>query len=105
MCTPEAEILPGAAAQGVLPQDTVTNTVTVFDTSTPAVATPAPQAKDFPTLWLSESSDLLPSFGLSSSSSSSSSPTVPRGTAEDSSYGLLGRAEQPRRKGFCCQRC
>ena len=43
MCTPEAEILqPEAAAQGVLPQDTVTNTVAGFDTSTPAVATPAP---------------------------------------------------------------
>ena len=41
MCTPEAEILqPGAAAQGVLPQDTMTNTVAGFDTSTPAVATP-----------------------------------------------------------------
>ena len=68
MCTPEAEILqPGAAAQGVLPQDTVTNTVAGFDTSTPAVAMPAPvvgqpepQAKDFLTLRLSESSDLLP---------------------------------------------
>ena len=93
MCTPEAEILqPEAAAQGVLPQDTVTHTVAGFDTSTPAVATPAtvvgqpqPQAKDFPTLRLSESSDLLPSFGLSSSSSSSSSPMLPWGTAEDSS--------------------
>ena len=90
MCTPEAEIL--QPAQGVLPQDTVTNTVAGFDKSTPAVATPAPvvgqlepQAKDFPTLRLSESSDLLPSFGLSSSSSSSSSPTLPWGTAEDSS--------------------
>ena len=58
MCTPEAEILHlGAAAQGVLPQDTVINTVAGFDTSTPAVATPVPvvgqpesQAKDFPTL-------------------------------------------------------
>ena len=90
MCTLKAEILqPGAAAQGVLPQDTVTNTVAGFDTSTPAVAMPAPvagqpepQAKDFLTLRLSESSDLLPSFGLSSSSSS---PTLPWGTAEDSS--------------------
>ena len=92
MCTPEGEILhPAAAAHGVLPQDTVTNTVAGFDTSTPAVATPAPvvgqpepQAKNFPTLRLSESSDLLPSFRLSSSSSSSSSPTLPWGTAEDS---------------------
>ena len=85
MCTPEAEILqPGAAVQGVLPQDTVTNTVAGFDTSTPAVATPAPepQAKDFLTLRLLESSDLLPSFGLSSSASS---PTLPWGTGEESS--------------------
>ena len=60
MCTPEPGILqPGAAAQGVLPPETVTNTAAGFDTSTPAVATPAPvvgqpepQAKDFPTLWL-----------------------------------------------------
>ena len=35
MCPPEAEILqPGAAAQGVLPQYAVTNTVAGFDTST-----------------------------------------------------------------------
>ena len=54
-----------------------------------AVATPAPvvgqpelKAKEFPTLRLPESPDLLPSFGLSSSSSS---PTLPWGTAEDSS--------------------
>ena len=66
--------------------------MTGFDTSKPLIATPAivvgqqiPQVKDFPTLNLSESSELLPSFGLSSSSSSSSSPTLPWGTAEDSS--------------------
>ena len=65
--------------------------MTGFDTSTPLVATPAilvgqktPQVEDFPTLDLSESSELLPSFGLSTSSSSSSSPTLPWGTAEDS---------------------
>ena len=46
------------------------------------VGQPDPHAKDFPTLQLSESSDLLPSFRLSSSSSS---PTLPWGTAEDSS--------------------
>ena len=93
MCIPEPEILqPMAATQGALPPDTVNKTVAGFDTSTPAVVTPAtvlgkpdPQAKDFPTLRLSESSDLLPSFGLLSSSSSSSSPTLPWGTAEDSS--------------------
>ena len=84
MCTPEAEILQlGAAAQGVLPQDTVTNTVAGFDTSTPDFAGQRlSKAKDFPTLRLSESSDLLPSFGMSSLSSS---PTLPWGTAEDSS--------------------
>ena len=63
--------------------------MTAVDTSTPFVATPAPvveqpgmQAKKFPTLRLSESPNLLPSLGLSSSSSS---PTLPWGTAEDSS--------------------
>ena len=93
VCIPEIDILqPNAATPGALPPDTVNKTVAGFDTSTPAVATPAtvvgktePQAKDFPTLRLSESSDLFPSFGLSSSSSSSSSPTLPWGTAEDSS--------------------
>ena len=64
------------------------NTVAAFDSSTPAVATPAPvvgqpepKAKDFPTLRLPESPDLLPSFGLSSSSSS---PTLLWGIVEDS---------------------
>ena len=39
MCTPGTEVLqPGAAAQGVLLPGTVANTVTAFDTSTPAVA-------------------------------------------------------------------
>ena len=86
MCIPEPE---PRAAQGALPPDTVNKTVAGFDTSTPAIATPAtvvgqpdPQANDFPTFRLSESSDLLPSFGLSSSSSS---PALPWGTAEDSS--------------------
>ena len=89
VCIPEPEIVqPMAVTQGALPPDTVNKTVASFDTSTQAVATPAtvvgkpdPQSKDFPTLRLSESSDLLPSFGLSSSSSSSSLPTA----AEDSS--------------------
>ena len=141
ICIPEPEIFqPKAATQWALLPDTVNKTVEGFDTSTPDVATPAtvvgkpdPQAKDFPTLRLSESSDLLPSFGLSSSSSS---PMLPWGTAEDlspsfspnrvreglsqnvsgegslsnvsplsPSYGLLGRAEQPHLKGFCYQRC
>ena len=93
VCIPEPGILqPWAASHGALPPDTVNKTVAGFDASTPAVAMPAtvvgqpdPQAKDFPTLHLSESSDLLPLFGLSASSSSSSSPTLPWGTAEDSS--------------------
>ena len=93
MCIPEIENLqPMAVTQGALPPDTVNNIVASFDTSTPAVAKlatvvgkPDPQSKDFPTLRLSESSDLLPSFRRSSSSSSSSSPTLPWGTAEDSS--------------------
>ena len=93
VCTPDPDILqPGVVAQGVLPADTVNRSVTSFDTSMPLVATPAivvgqqiPQVKDLPTLNLSESSELLPSFGLSSSSSSSSSPTLLWGTAEDSS--------------------
>ena len=90
MCAPGTEVVrPGAAAQGVLPPGTVANSAPAFDTSKPAVAMPAPvvgqpepKAKDFPTLRLPESLDLLPSFGLSSSSSS---PTLSWGTAEDSS--------------------
>ena len=90
LCTPETDILqPGTAAQGVLPPGTATNSVTGFDTSTSAVATaapvvrqPDPKAKEVPTLRLSESPGLLPSFGLSSPSPS---PTLPWDTAEDSS--------------------
>ena len=93
VCTPDPDPLqPGEVAQELLPADTVNKSVTGFDTSTPFVATPAivvgqqiPQVKNFPTLNLSEFSELLPSFGLSSSSSSSSSPTLPWGMAEDSS--------------------
>ena len=93
VCTPDRDLLqPGAVTQGVLPADTINKSVTGFDTRTPLVATPAivvgqqiPQVKDFLTLNLSEFSELFPSFGLSSSSSSSSSPTLPWGMAEDSS--------------------
>ena len=67
--------------------------MTAVGTSTPFVATPAPvveqpemHAKEFPTLRLSESPDLLPSFGLSFSSPS---PTLPWGAAEDSSSAFL----------------
>ena len=42
MCIPEPEIVqPKAATQGALPPDTINETVAGFDTSTPAVATPA----------------------------------------------------------------
>ena len=92
-CTPDADRLPPEVrSQKILPADTVIESVTGFDTSMPHVATPAmlvvqktPQVEDFPTLALSDSSELLPSFGLSTSSSSSSSPTMPWGTADDSS--------------------
>ena len=81
------------ADRSLRPQQwTVNESVTGFDTNTPLVVTPAklvdqktPQVEDFPTLDLSESSELLPSFGLSTSSSSSYSPTLPWGTADDSS--------------------
>ena len=88
MCTPGVKILPpGASTQVVLPPATVASTVTAVGTSTPFVATPAPvveqpemQAKE------SELPNLLPSFGLSSSSPS---PTLPWGAAEDSSPPFL----------------
>ena len=81
VCTPDpGPLQPGAVAQELLLAETVNKSVTGFDTSTPFVPTPAivmgqqmPQVKNFPTLDLSESSELLPSIGLSSSSSSSSS--------------------------------
>ena len=60
------------------------------NTSTPFVTAPSlggsdgrPKSKKSPSGDLSESSELLPSFGWSSSSSSSSSPTLPWGTAEN----------------------
>ena len=84
VCTPDPDLLqPDVLAQKVLPADTVNKSVTGFDTSTPLVATPAmlvgqktPQVENFQTLDLSESSELLPSFELSTSSSSSSSPRL-----------------------------
>ena len=93
VCTPEADLLqPETVEQELLLADTVNKSVTGFDTSTPFVTTAAilvgqrtPPVKDFPKLDMSESSELLPSFGLSTSSSSSSSPTLPWGTAEHSS--------------------
>ena len=62
---------PGASTQVVQPPATVDHTEIAAGTSTPFVSTPAPvveqpevQAKGFPTLWLVESPELLPSFGL-----------------------------------------
>ena len=89
MCTSGVKVPPpGASTQFVLPLATVASTVTAVGMSTPFIATPAPvveqpgmQAKEFPTLRLSESPKLLPSFGLSSSTPS---PTLPWGAGEDS---------------------
>ena len=76
MCTSVVKVpTPGASTQVVLPLATVAGTVTAVGTSTPFVVTPAPvveqpgmHAREFPTLRLSESPELLPSFGLLSSS-------------------------------------
>ena len=84
---------PGASTQVILPPATVASTMTAIGTSTTFIAIPAPvveqpgmQAKEFPTLRLSESPKLLPSFGLSSESPS---PTLSWGAAEDSSPPFL----------------
>ena len=77
VCTPDADRLPSeVCSRTILPADAVIESVTGFDTSTPHVVTPAmlvgqktPQVEDFPTLTLS---------------SSSSSPTMPWGMADDS---------------------
>ena len=90
MCTSGVKVpTPGASTQVVLPPATMAGTVTAVGTNTLFVATSAPvveqpgmHAREFPTLRLSESPELLPSFGLSSSSPS---PTLPWGAAEDSS--------------------
>ena len=90
VCTSGVKVLPpGASTQVVLPPATVASTVTAIGTNTPFVAAPAPvveqpglHAREFPTLRLSESPELLPLFGLSSLSPS---PTLPWGAAEDSS--------------------
>ena len=80
---------PGISTQVVLPPATVVSTVNAVSTSTPFIVTPAPvveqpgtQAQEFSTRWLSESLEFLLSFGLSSSSPS---PTLPWGAADDSS--------------------
>ena len=89
VCTPVPDpVQPGVVAHELPP----TKTVKTSMTDTPFITTPTivggertPQVKKLSTFDLSDSSELLPSFGLSSSSSSSSSPTLPWGTAEDSS--------------------
>ena len=93
ICNPEPDpVQPGVVDDVLPPTKTVKTSVAGFDTSTPFVAAPAlvggergPQTKKSPSFDLSDSSELLPSFGLSSSSSSSSSPTLPWGMAEDAS--------------------
>ena len=92
MCTSGVKVpMPGASIQVVLPPATVASSVTAIGTSMPFVATPAPvveqsgvYAREFLTLRLSESPELLPPFGLSSSS-----PLLPWGATEDSSPPFL----------------
>ena len=89
VCTSGVKVPPpGASTQVVLPPATVAGTVTAIGMSTTFIAIPAPvleqpgmQANE-----LSESPKLLPSFGLSSSSPS---PMLPWGAADDSSPFLL----------------
>ena len=90
MCTPDAEILqPGAVAQGVLPAYTVNKSVTGFEYAacchtsySGGEADPTGQGpSDTPTVRILRQNP--PSFGLSSSPSSSSSPTLPWDTAEE----------------------
>ena len=75
VCTPAPDpVQPGVVAHELPPTETVDKSVTSFDTSTPAIVggEQIPQVKKLPTFDLSGSSELLPSFGLSSPSSSSS---------------------------------
>ena len=91
-CKPEPEYMQQGVNAGGLPlTESVGISVADVNTST-AVATPPSLggsdegllSKKSPTDDWSESSGLLPSFGGSSSSSASSSPTLSWGTAEDS---------------------
>ena len=90
VCTSGVKVPPpGVSTQFVLPPATVASTLSAIGTITPVVAAPAPvveqpgiHARELPKLQLPESPELLPSFGLSSSSPS---PTLPWGAAEDSS--------------------
>ena len=95
-CNPEPDIVQhGVNADVLPPTDNVGMSATDVNVSMPVVTAPVLGGSDgkltskkSPAGDLSESSELLPSFGWSSpssSSSSSSSPTLPWGTAENSS--------------------
>ena len=138
MRIPEPEILqPMAVTRGALPPDTVNKTVESFDTSTPAVATPAtvvgkpdPQSKDYLTCFRRSAYRPRPPclphphcrgaqqrtrhlrFHPTGCGRGSFRTARARAVClmchhfhRDSLYDLLGRAEQPRLKGFCYQRC
>ena len=91
-CKPEPDSMQQVVNAGVLPlTDSVGMSVADVNTSTAVVMPPGLGGSDerlmsrkSPPGDLSESSELLPSFGWPSSSSSSSSPTLPWGTAENS---------------------
>ena len=88
VCTSGVKVpLPRVSTQVVLPPATVASTVTAIGTNTPApapvVEQPGIHARELSRPQLPESPELLPSFGLSSSSPS---PTLPWGAAE---YSLL----------------
>ena len=90
MCISDRKVLPpGTSTHVRLSPASVVSTVAAVGTCTPFVASSAPvveqpgiRAREFPTPRPLESPELLPSFGLSSSSPS---PTLPWGAAEDSS--------------------
>ena len=80
---------PGIPTLDVLPLTTVVSTMDAVSTSTPFVVPPAPvverpgkQAQEFSTCRLAKSLEFLPLFRLLSSSPA---PTLPRGSAKDSS--------------------
>ena len=92
-CNPEPDsVQQGVVADVLPPTDTVKMSAVDVNTSTPFVTAPSLGGSDgrlksnkSPSGDLSESSELLPSFGWSSSSSSSSSPTLPWDMAENTS--------------------
>ena len=92
-CKPEPDCVQhGVNADVLPPTDNVRMSATDINVSVPVVTAPVLGGSDgkltskkSPACDLSESSELLPSFGWSSPSSSLSSPTLPWGTAENSS--------------------